>query len=146
MFSGILLIHCNDVIMGAIASQITSFTIVYSIVYSDVDKKHQSSSASLAFVRGIHQSRWIPLTNGQLRGKCFHLMTSSCRRPFSILHFTACTEFTRFTKLLHILLDAGGEYSVLWTNVWISFKAGTFLYFQWSVAHFSVLVEHDYLV
>ena len=25
--------------------------------------------------------RWIPRTNGQLRGKCFHLMTSSCR-PF----------------------------------------------------------------
>ena len=22
--------------------------------------------------------RWIPRTNGQLRGKCFHLMTSSC--------------------------------------------------------------------
>ena len=27
-------------------------------------------------MRGIH--RWIPRTNGQLRGKCFHLMTSSC--------------------------------------------------------------------
>ena len=23
--------------------------------------------------------RWIPRTNGQLRGKCFHLMTSSCK-------------------------------------------------------------------
>ena len=36
--------HYGDVIMGAIASQITSLTIVYSIVYSDADqRKHQSS-------------------------------------------------------------------------------------------------------
>ena len=35
--------HYGDVIMGAIASQITSFTIVYSTVYSDADqRKHQS--------------------------------------------------------------------------------------------------------
>ena len=27
---------------------------------------------------GIHRDRWIPRTKGQLRGKCFHLMTSSC--------------------------------------------------------------------
>ena len=40
-------------------------------------KNHQSS-ASLAFVWGIHRDRWIPRTKGQLRGKCFHLMTSSC--------------------------------------------------------------------
>ena len=65
--------------MSAIASQITSLTIVYSIVYSDADQRKHQSSASLAFVWGIHRDRWIPRTNGQLRGKCFHLMTSSCR-------------------------------------------------------------------
>ena len=47
--------HYNDVIMGAIASQITSLTIVYSIVYSDADQGKHQSSASLAFVRGIHR-------------------------------------------------------------------------------------------
>ena len=46
----------NDVVMGAIASQITSLTIVYSIVYSDADQRKHQSSASLAFVRWIH--RW----------------------------------------------------------------------------------------
>ena len=47
--------HYCDVIMGAVASQITSLTIVYSTVYSDtVQRKHQSS-ASLAFVWGIHR-------------------------------------------------------------------------------------------
>ena len=48
-------VHYNDVIMGAIASQITSLTIVYSIVYSDADQRKHQSSASPAFVRGIHR-------------------------------------------------------------------------------------------
>ena len=47
--------HYNGVIMGTIASQITSLTIVYSIVYSDADQRKHQSSASLAFVRGIHR-------------------------------------------------------------------------------------------
>ena len=41
--------------MGAIASQITSLTIVYSTVYSDADQRKHQSSASLAFVREIHR-------------------------------------------------------------------------------------------
>ena len=41
--------------MGAIASQITSLTIVYSTVYSDADQRKHQSSALLAFVRGIHR-------------------------------------------------------------------------------------------
>ena len=36
--------------MGAIAYQITSLTIVYSIVYSDADQRKHQSSALLAFV------------------------------------------------------------------------------------------------
>ena len=47
--------HYDDVIMNAIASQITSLTIVYSIVYSDADQRKHQSSASLAFVWGIHR-------------------------------------------------------------------------------------------
>ena len=47
--------HYGDVIMCAIASQITSLTIVYSTVYSDADQGKHQSSASLAFVRRIHR-------------------------------------------------------------------------------------------
>ena len=47
--------HYNDVIMGAIASQITSLTIVYSTDYSDVDQRKHQSSAPVAFVWGIHR-------------------------------------------------------------------------------------------
>ena len=39
--------HYDDVIMGAIASQITSLTIVYSTVYSDADQRKHRSSASV---------------------------------------------------------------------------------------------------
>ena len=42
--------------MGAIASQITSLTIVYSTVYSDADQRKHQSSASLAIVWRIHRS------------------------------------------------------------------------------------------
>ena len=42
--------------MRAMASQITSLTIIYSSVYSGADERKHESSASLAFVRGIH--RW----------------------------------------------------------------------------------------
>ena len=45
--------HYSDVIMTTIASQITSLTVVHSIVYS-YQRKYKSS-ASLAFVRGIHR-------------------------------------------------------------------------------------------
>ena len=48
-------VHYSDIIMGAIASQITSLTIVYSTVASNSDQRKHQSSASLAFVRGIHR-------------------------------------------------------------------------------------------
>ena len=48
--------HYDDVIMSAMVSEITSLTIVYSTVYSGVDRRKNQSSASLAFVCGIH--RW----------------------------------------------------------------------------------------
>ena len=41
--------------MGAIATQITSLTVVYSTVYSDADQGKHQSSASLAFVWRIHR-------------------------------------------------------------------------------------------
>ena len=41
--------------MGVIASQITSLTIVYSTVYLDADQRKHQSSASVAFMWGIHR-------------------------------------------------------------------------------------------
>ena len=48
--------HYSDVIMIAMASQITGVSIVRPTVCSGADQRKHQSSASLAFVRGIH--RW----------------------------------------------------------------------------------------
>ena len=48
-------LHYDDVIIGTMASQITSLTIVYSAVYTDADQRKHQSSESLAFVWGIHR-------------------------------------------------------------------------------------------
>ena len=70
--------HYNDAIMSKMASQITSVSIVCFTISSGADQRKHQSSASLAFVRGIH--RW-PVNSPHKRPitrKCFHLMTSSC--------------------------------------------------------------------
>ena len=46
--------------MGAMTSQITSLATVYLSVYSGAGKRKHRSSASLAFVRGIHRWPVIP--------------------------------------------------------------------------------------
>ena len=49
-------LHYSVVIMSPMASQITGVSIVYSTVCSGADQRKHQSSASLAFVRGIHRS------------------------------------------------------------------------------------------
>ena len=66
-----------EVIMGAMASQIASLTIVYSTVYSGADQRKHQSSLSLAFVWGIDR---LPVNSPHkwpVTLESFHLMTSS---------------------------------------------------------------------
>ena len=65
--------HYSDVIMGAIASQITSLTIVYSTVCPGADQRKYQSSASLAFVRGIHRRPVNSPHKGPVTRKMFSL-------------------------------------------------------------------------
>ena len=52
-------VHYSDVIMGTMAFQITSLTIVYSTVYSGADQTKRLSSASLDFVSPVNSShKW----------------------------------------------------------------------------------------
>ena len=80
--------HYSDVIMGSIASQIPSLKIVYSSVYSGTDQRKHQSSASLAFVRGIH---WRPVNSphkGLVTRKMF---------PFDdVIMFSLCRCWTNF--------------------------------------------------
>ena len=95
--------HYNDVIMGAMASQITSLTIVLSTVYSDADQRKHQSSASLAFVRGIHRGPVNSPHKGPVTRKMFPfddvmmmyfrrscVSTSSCTSPWPTV--TTCTQ------------------------------------------------------
>ena len=61
--------HYSDAIMSAI--QITALTIVYSTVYSGADQRKHQSSASLAFVRGIHRWPVNSLHRGPVTRKMF---------------------------------------------------------------------------
>ena len=77
--------------MTMLASQITSLTVVYSIVYSGVNQRKHQSSASLAFVREIHRGPVNFPHKGPVTRKMFpfddvimdhennsHCVTSSC--------------------------------------------------------------------
>ena len=132
--------HYNEVIMGEIASQITSLTIVYSAVYSDaVQRKHQTFE-SLAFVRWIHRwpvispHKWpvtrkmFPFDNVIMKTK-FHV---PCIRDFKSIMFidnkiilfkewtvTPSTHFktTRLSKLLICNLFALSDISVFYRGI-----------------------------
>ena len=57
--------HYRDVIMSAVAFQITGVSIVCSSVCLGADQGRHQSSASLVFVRESTGDRWIPLTKCQ---------------------------------------------------------------------------------
>ena len=57
--------------MGAMAPQFTSLTIVYSTVYPGADQRKHQSSASLAFVMGIHRWPVNSLHKGPVTRKMF---------------------------------------------------------------------------
>ena len=63
--------HYSDILIGAMASQFTSLTIVYSIVYSGADQRKHQSSASLAFVWGIHRRPVNSPNKGPVTRKMF---------------------------------------------------------------------------
>ena len=75
--------------MSTIASQITSLTIVYSTVYSGADQRKHQSSASLAFVRGIHRGPVNSPYKGPVTRKMF---------PFDdvIMKYELATEWKYF--------------------------------------------------
>ena len=57
--------HYDDVVMGAIASQITSLPIVYLTVHSDADQRKHQTPRHWSLCGEFTGDRWIPPTNGQ---------------------------------------------------------------------------------
>ena len=122
--------HYDDVIMGGMASQITSLTIFYSTVHSDADQRKNQSSASLAFVRGIHRRpvnsphKW-PVTRKMspfddvIMLECLNYETEQkkgvqeegtyCFKSVSQLYLNECVDNkwrnSDFSKYLHTQMD-----------------------------------------
>ena len=67
----------NHIIMSAMPSQITSLTIVYSIISQVQIKENIKAPLHWPLCGEFISDQWIPRTKGQLHGKCFHLLTSS---------------------------------------------------------------------
>ena len=77
-------VHYYDVIMGAMASQITNLTMVYSTVHSGPDQRKHQSSASLAFVTGEFPAKIAS------RRKMFPLFPCLCMYIIELDHHCAC--------------------------------------------------------
>ena len=98
---GVFPVHYSDVIMGTIASQITSLTIVYSTFIQRQIKENIKAPLHRPLCGEFTVDQWIPRTNGQWRRKFFYLMTSSWISAMDgMLHFTA-------THLITPLIDDG---------------------------------------
>ena len=102
--------HYNDVISSATASQITSLTIVYSAVYSGADQRKHQSSASLAFVRGIHRGPVNSPQKGSVTRKMF---------PFDDVIMTecgwmACISLSTFSQSFNTMKPGKTYASVFW--------------------------------
>ena len=88
--------HYDDVIMGAMASQNTSLTIVYSTVYSGTDQRKHQISSSLAFVRGNSPHKWpvtddVIMETGQM-GPGFGICGQIFLFPFPIIEKNVSDE------------------------------------------------------
>ena len=102
-------LHYGDVIMGAMASQIISLTIVYSSVNSGTDQRKQQSSPPLVFVRGIQSH-----TNVQYCGKCFRLKTSSWHHQCTVPLLNDWFEIHKLAVIGYSTADSCGVYLFSW--------------------------------
>ena len=110
--------------MSAMASQITNLTIVYSVVYSAADQRKHQSSASLAFVWGIHQWPVNSPHKGPVTRKVFpfHDVVMDILRHWKVASWQAdafritvplCGEFTGHWWFRCI----GAKNAELWSNL-----------------------------
>ena len=118
-------LHYNDVIMGAMASQITSVTIAYSIVCSSPDQRKHRSSASLAVVRGIHRGPMNSSHKGPVTQKMFPLNDVMMilmnppppPPPDTVRYFNARNSFWNYRLWCHSQMDQW----VILCCCWLSF-------------------------
>ena len=128
--------HYSDIIMSMMASQITSLTSVYPIVYSGADQRKHQSSASLAFVR------WpVNSPNTPHKGPVMRILF-----PFDdVIMTTFCEMITSIIKTWHLhqtrLAFNSFQYKpllLLWSVVVnLTSIYGPCLQFSWLMHHVS---------
>ena len=103
--------HYDDVIMSTIASQITSLTIVYSTVYSGADQSKHQSSASLAFVWGIHRGPVNSPHKWPVTRKMFPFDDVIMRFRILICHMGTTRGFIKIFALMGLETNHTTQYS-----------------------------------
>ena len=93
----------GDVIMDAMASQITSLTTVYSTVDSGAHQRKYQSSASLAFVRGIHRWPVNSLHKWPVTQKMFPFPDDIMKQSNTMESFAGSYQWGRSYSQLNIL-------------------------------------------
>ena len=88
--------HYNDVIMSAMAFQITGISIACSTVCAGTDQRKPQSLASLAFARGIHRWSVDSAHNGPVTRKMF---------PFDAVIMVAGYDVDHGWKIFSFVLD-----------------------------------------
>ena len=116
-----ILLHSRDIIMGAMASQITSLAIVYATVYSGADYRKHQTPRYWPLWGEFTGDRWIPRTNSQLRGKCFRLMTSSCFKFTVIEKSCAPFQYTLRRFSVHMTKSPNREIGCLNVRIVLKF-------------------------
>ena len=101
--------------MGTMGSQINNLTIVYSTVYSSADQNKHQSSASLAFVQGIH--RWP--VNSPLKGQVMQIMF-----PFDdiIMRFDCLRYINKYYMMMSWHENLSCNTSPMCVTVMLSFE------------------------
>ena len=130
--------HYGDVIMGTMASQITSLTIVYSTAYSGADQRKHQSSATLAFVREIHRGpvnsphKW-PVTRNMFP---FDDVIMKWAQP---IRFAFCWNWYRYRECCATPCITTSREYLFW---WCSFRLDIPLYLSIFEVHYSRVSTH----
>ena len=90
-------VHYSEVIMSAMASQITGVLIVCLNVCSVADRRKHQSSMSLAFVRGIH--RWQVNSPHKGPGGCFTNASRALQRNLAKIYNARNHNYSENFKL-----------------------------------------------
>ena len=134
------LYHYGDVIMSAMASQITSLPIVYSTVYSGADQRKHQSSGSLPFVRGIQRGTVNSPHKGPVTRKMFpfddFIMVALCFEYISLAHNLRQTSVALFGWVYIVFIHGNVKKNVKTLGgKWYQIPLYCSMHFNWPVAN-----------